>query len=217
VYFVKGRSAARRGLAAEWLCARLAEQFELPIAPYKLATVPDELIQANPTFLADLGEGDVFASRRVQAVEFTVQHCELVPDKLRRDVLAFDWWIHHGDRMLTGQGGNPNLLWEPAANPGLVVIDHNLAFDPSFSAADFSRFHVFADDIPLMFSDFLVTKEYERRFSAALGIWDEACKSLPASWSFVDPERTVRTENFVADFRQILDRLGTPGFWQLPV
>ena len=44
VYFVKGRSATRRGLINEWLCANLADAFGLPIAPFALAEVPQELI-----------------------------------------------------------------------------------------------------------------------------------------------------------------------------
>ena len=49
VYFVKGRSATRRGLINEWLCANLAEAFGLPIAPFALAEVPQELIEADLT------------------------------------------------------------------------------------------------------------------------------------------------------------------------
>ena len=45
VYFVKGRSATRRGLVNEWLCANLAQAFGLPIAPFALAEVPQELIE----------------------------------------------------------------------------------------------------------------------------------------------------------------------------
>lgn len=63
VYFVKGRSATRPGLIAEWLCARLAEHFGLPLPPYSIATVPEELIEADLTgWLHDLGVGEVFAS-----------------------------------------------------------------------------------------------------------------------------------------------------------
>ena len=41
VYFVKGPRATRRGLVAEWVCARLATELGLPIAPYAIAEVPD--------------------------------------------------------------------------------------------------------------------------------------------------------------------------------
>ena len=109
VYFIKGLSATRRGLIAEWLCARLAERFGLPIAPFAVATVPEELIEADLTgWLRDLGAGEVFASRRVNAVELTQAHRQMIPDDLQWDVIAFDWWVHNGDRNLTAWGGNPN-------------------------------------------------------------------------------------------------------------
>ncbi len=217
VYFVKGRSANRPDLIAEWLGARLAEQFGLPLAPFSIATVPVELIEADLTgWLHDLGVGEVFASRRINAVELTEVHLELVPATVRRDVIAFDWWVRNGDRNLTVAGGNPNLLWNPEGEGSLVVIDHNLAFDQDFSADDFLKVHVFADDIPVMFSDFLVRDAYTERFHAALGIWDEACHNVPESWSFVDPERTIPIEFSLTETRALLDRAFSQTFWQLP-
>jgi hypothetical protein len=217
VYFVKGRSATRPGLIAEWLCARLAEHFGLPLPPYSIATVPEELIEADLTgWLHDLGVGEVFASQRINAVELTEVHRELVPAAVRRDVIAFDWWVRNGDRNLTVAGGNPNLLWNPEGEGSLVVIDHNLAFDPDFSADDFLKVHVFADDIPAMFSDFLARDAYAERFRAALGIWDEACDNVPESWGFVDPERTIPVEFSLMETRALLDRAFSETFWQLP-
>jgi len=217
VYFVKGRSATRPGLIAEWLCARLAVAFGLPIAPYEIATVPEELIAADLTGkLRDLGSGEVFASRRVNAVELTEAHRGKVPEVVRRDVIAFDWWVHNGDRNLTALGGNPNLLWNPSDAGALVVIDHNLAFDPEFSAEDFVNLHVFAADIPVMFSDFLLRDLYKDRFMQALGIWEDVCATLPASWGFVDPELTIPVEFSSAQVRALLDRAFTADFWHLP-
>jgi hypothetical protein len=217
VYFVKGRSATRPGLIAEWLCARLGERFGLPIAPYAIASVPDELIEADLTgWLRDLGPGEAFASRRVNAVELNDVHRERVPLEVRRDVIAFDWWVRNGDRNLTPMGGNPNLLWNPEDGGALVVIDHNLAFDAAFSERDFLKLHVFADDIPAMFSDFLVREAYTARFAAALGIWDEACHNVPASWWFIDPERTIPVDFPLAKAKELLDRALIDTFWQLP-
>lgn len=217
VYFVKGRSATRRGLIAEWLCARLGEAFGLPIAPYAIAHVPEELIEADLTgWLRDLGAGNVFASRRVNAVELTEAHRRLVPEAQRRDVIAFDWWVHNGDRNLTALSGNSNLLWNPADGGSLVVIDHNLAFDPEFSAADFVELHVFSDDISLMFSDFLLRDVYTARFANALGIWEEACHNLPESWMFIDPEQTIPVEFPFAQIKELLNRALSETFWSLP-
>ena len=217
VYFVKGRSATRPGLVTEWLCARLAEQFGLPIAPYAIAMVPKELIEADLSgWLRDLGAGEVFASRRVNALELNDVHRELVPVVLRRDVIAFDWWVRNGDRNLTPMGGNPNLLWNPEDGGSLVVIDHNLAFDPDFSEQEFLKLHVFADDISTMFSDFIVRDAYKVRFAGALGIWAEACDNVPESWGFVDPEQTIPVSFHLTAVMDLLDRAFTDAFWQLP-
>lgn len=217
VYFVKGHSATRVGQIAEWLCARLAERFGLPIAPYAIATVPEELFEADLTgWLRDLGPGEVFASRRVEAVELTEAHRALVPLALRRDVLAFDWWIRNGDRNLTELGGNPNLLWNLDGAGSLIVIDHNLAFDPAFSAKDFADLHVFSDDIPLMFSDFILRENVIERFAQALGIWEEVCHNLPTSWKFADAEQLTPIEFPFAQVRALLDRAFTDTFWLLP-
>lgn len=215
VYFVKGRSATRAGLIAEWLCARLGERFGLPVAPYGIADVPVELIEADLTgWLRDLGSGEVFASQRIHAVELTEEHREFIPQEERRDVVAFDWWVRNGDRNLTAFGGNPNLLWNPAGDGSLVVIDHNLAFDPDFSAADFLRLHVFADDIPAMFSDFLARQSYAARFREALAVWDEACENLPVAWGFVDPEQTIPVDFPLANIKALLERAFQDTFWQ---
>lgn len=217
VYFVKGRSATRRGLVAEWLCAEIAHQLGLPIAPYEIAIVPEELIEADLTgWLNELGTGSVFASRRVAAVELTDVHRDGVPLELRRDVLAFDWWVRNADRSLSAIGGNPNLLWEPAGEGRLVIIDHNLAFDPAFSADVFVETHVFADEIPSLFSDYVARQALEERFRMALLAWDAACAKLPIDWKFVDPEQTVPVDFAVSDFRDLLERAAMASFWELP-
>lgn len=216
VYFVKGRSATRRGLVAEWLCAEMASQLGLPVAPYAIGTVPEELISADLSgWLGELGAGAVFASRRVQAVELTDVHRDEVDRELRRDVLAFDWWIRNGDRSLTTSGGNPNLLWNPAGDGSLVVIDHNLAFDASFSAEDFADTHVFSDELPSLFSDFVARQAYVERFRRALFAWESSCAKLPTDWSYIDPERTIPVAFDVADFRVVLDRATEASFWDL--
>lgn len=216
VYFVKGRSATRQGLVSEWLCAEMAAQLGLPIAPYAIATVPEELIAADLSgWLGELGSGAVFASRRIQAVELTEVHRDQIAPELRRDVLAFDWWVRNGDRTLTTSGGNPNLLWNPAGDGSLVVIDHNLAFDPSFSAGEFADTHVFSDELPALFSDFVARQEYVERFQRALRAWGPACVKLPADWRYIDAERTIPVTFDIADLRAVLDRASQASFWEL--
>ena len=203
VYFVKGRSANRQGLINEWLCANLAKAFGLPIAPFELAEVPQELIEAGLTgWLKDLGGGAVFASRKVMGQELAASQVPRIPALVRRDVLVFDWWVRNNDRHLTAQGGNVNLLWQPGqlarnddhekvAEGGIAVIDHNLALDMEFSASYFCQSHVFAGDLPETFSDFLLRQAFSQRLQQALKVWDSAWDNLPPAWGFVDEEQTV--------------------------
>lgn len=222
VYFVKGRSATRRGLINEWQCANLAQAFGLPIAPFAIADVPQELMDADLTgWLKDLGAGPVFASRKVMGQELTASQVQHIPLAVRRDVLVFDWWVRNDDRHLTALGGNVNLLWQPGAQidsaaNGLVVIDHNLALDDDFSAQAFCQTHVFADDLADTFSDFVLRQTYGNRFQQALEVWEHAWNNLPSAWNFVDLEQTVPYAYPMAEVVAMLDLAQSPDFWNLP-
>ena len=228
VYFVKGRSATRQGLIHEWLCGHLARALGLPIPPFAAVDVSQELMAADLSgWLADLGEGPAFASRKVLGQELSVAQVSDIPTALRRDVLLFDWWVRNGDRCLTARGGNVNLLWQPGGDTrdeddvrlgggGLAVIGHNLAFDQEFSAAGFCLTHVFAADIAQTFSDFVLRSTYIHRLSAALPELDAAWNNLPPAWQFVDVEQTIPTGYPKAAVWALLQRLETPDFWNLP-
>lgn len=185
-YYVKGAGAGRRSLICEWVAAQLASAFGLPVAGYALAEVPEQLvaIKVRPD-IADLGAGLVFASRRLlNAQELTPTTRALVPDRLALDVLAFDWWLHNEDRHLTAHGGNPNLLWDVAANE-LAVIDHNQAFDPDFDAQRFLESHVFADRWNDVFSDHDLRGQYQTRMVNVLERLPAIHASIPESWWWV--------------------------------
>jgi hypothetical protein len=110
VYFVKGRSATRKGLIHEWLCGHLAQALGLPIAPFAIAHVPSELMAADFSgWMGELGEGAAFASRKVLGQELAMAQVADIDVALRRDVLVFDWWVRNADRSLTMHGGNVNL------------------------------------------------------------------------------------------------------------
>lgn len=229
VYFVKGRSATRRGLVNEWLCANLAQAFGLPIAPFALAQVPQELIEADLTgWLRDLGGGTVFASRKIMGQELAASQVASIPLQLRRDVLVFDWWVRNNDRNLTAQGGNVNLLWLPGqlgrndddqkvAEGGVAVIDHNLALDADFSALDFCQGHVFAGDLPDTFSDFLLRQAFSQRLRQALEVWGDAWNNLPLAWGFIDEEQTMPSNYPAAEVQAMLNSIESADFWNLPV
>ena len=116
IYFVKGVGAGRRSLICEWIAGSLGLALGLPLAPFEIVEVPEELIEFGTGLdldLSELGHGPAFGSRRREVMELTASAVPEVPEPLQQDVLAFDWWIRNGDRLLTERGGNPNLFWAP--------------------------------------------------------------------------------------------------------
>jgi hypothetical protein len=213
LYFVKGRSAGPRSLICEWLGGHLAKAFGLPVPDFAVASASAGLLDMHPEG-RDLGLGPLFASRQVRhAQELSIAHLGEVPEELQRDVLVFDWWINNGDRTLTTRSGNPNLLWDTDRRQ-LVVIDHNLAFEPGFDDRSFSETHVFAGQIPLIDQDLVEPLRLRDRCREALDVWDEACKTVPPEWSHVDAERTVATDFDRVSARALLDRYETEHFWR---
>lgn len=119
--------------------------------------------------------------------EITIAAAAEVPEALRRDILLFDWWIKNGDRNLSARGGNPNLFWEPDDRE-LVVIDHNVAFDTDLIFYNFIQYHIFKDESPDVFGDFVRRHEYTERLSSALGRWEAICADIPPEWLSLDAE-----------------------------
>lgn len=214
LYFVKGRGAGHRGLLSEWLTGHLAKAFGLPVPEFAVAHAPQGLVDLHPEG-RDLGWTPLFASQRAAfAQDLTVSQRNSVLTALRRDVLVFDWWVRNGDRTLTALGGNPNLLWV-AGDRGLVVIDHNLAFDLEFDAAQFAENHAFSDQIPFVFQDLVEPLGYAARFQRALAVWPDACNNAPKAWWFVDEEQTVPTDFDPVAALAMLNRCTTQEFWRL--
>lgn len=217
VYFVKGRYAGVRSLVCEWLAGSLAKAFGLPIAPFTILDVPEQLVRlgyAAGEPLSDLGAGAVFGSQRCEFSELTMISAELVPPQTRADVAVFDWWVHNEDRTLSAHGGNPNLFWE-AGNSKLWVVDHNLAFDPDFSRERFLDHHVFADALRDVAGDFVARKLYADRLSAALTGWRSTVAALPTMWQTIDPEQSIPLDFDFAAVRTQLERCISDIFWNL--
>lgn len=216
VYFVKGRGAGRRSQICEWVVGQLAQRLDLPIAPFEIVEVPEELICLDLSGeLQDLGIGLAFGSRKLNVVELSVSHLEYVPSDVQRDVLAFDWWVHNADRTLTELGGNPNLFWDIETQE-LVVIDHNQAFDDAFSPADFVESHAFSSQWRLLVSDWVYRQHLTVRFAAAMADWTAICNTVPPEWWFLDAEQTVPTSLDLRAIYQLLMRFQSQNFWDLP-
>ena len=215
VYFVKGRSAGRRSLICEWIAGSLAVALNLPIAPFALVNVPEELIElASRDDLNDLGAGVAFGSCRHSIVELMVSHVIQIPDEVQRDVLMFDWWIKNGDRTQTESGGNPNLFWDVERDQ-LVVLDHNQAFDANFDPGLFEALHPFRAHMNGVFSDLVDRDHYATRFETAMATWDAICDTIPPEWWYVDSECTIPVTFDREALKQSLLDCRNNAFWAI--
>jgi len=210
-YYVKSVGAGWRSLVCEWVAGRLASAFGLPIPPIEQVKVHEGL--ASAVRLGgdrDLCEGLAFGSKIAPNVrEFEPALLAQCAPAFRRDLVAFDWWVHNADRTLGVLSGNPNLLWDTqTALP--IVIDHNLAFDLQFNAPLFLETHVFRQDFVDLTADLIMRAEYEQRFSTLVPLLNEIWLELPQNWIETE-EQSLR---FVkSDFFLLLDRVHQPHFW----
>jgi len=212
-YFVKGLDAGRRSQICEWVAGHLAVLLGLPIAPFAIVEVPEELLELDSGLdLSGLGVGPVFASRERQVTELTVAVIDQVPDSLQQDVLIFDWWVKNADRCLGEKGGNPNLFWEPS-NSELVVIDHNQAFDFDAAGDDFYDYHVFNCQSRAFFSDFFRRTEYYDKFHSALESWSQILTEIPDTWWHVGAEMTVPVDFDADAVYELLKSFERDDFW----
>jgi hypothetical protein len=183
-YFVKGHGAGRRALISEWLAGHLGLRLGLPIPAFVQATIPAEFRFSARDDILDLGAGTVgFGSQLVPNVdELSFLFIEQIDPKLRAKILLFDWWVCNGDRTLSPDGGNPNLLWLPREQR-LHVIDHNLAFDD----ADLGGFwdeHIFRASKSEWTTGF--RKEMTRTMTAAAVSVSQWWREMPEGWTEVD-------------------------------
>ena len=216
IYFVKGIGATRRGQICEWIAGKLGLALGIPIAPFEIVEVPEELLELDFGLdLRDLGAGPAFGSLREEVMELTASLALEVPVPIQQDVLVFDWWIRNSDRLLTEKGGNPNLFWEPGSGE-LVVIDHNQAFDPDFGPMEFVKYHVFRYQRRNVFGDMLRCVEYTQRLSSALDDWHEICRSLPEAWMYNDLEMTIPVDFDLDATYELLKRYERDDFWNTP-
>lgn len=214
--FVKSiGSAGRLSLCNEWIAGRLAQALQLQIPPFQILWVSDTLVQGSLfDGIQELGSGSVFGSQKIEhAQEFTLGHQGKTSRELAQKVLLFDWWIQNGDRSLTQDGGNSNLLWSPGRDP-LYIIDHNLAFDTRLDPALFWATHVFS------YARKFWDDAWSHRINGVLTqltqqldqIWDE----IPESWRFLDSAQSWAVEPGLAEVASILKRvhLRPDEFWR---
>ncbi len=184
-YVVKGNFAGRKALIAEWVANRLGKLLGLPIPDFAQLQLDPLLLEYSVKSLeiGHLGRGILFGSRReLNLVE--LRHADLprIDLNLKARVLAFDWWVANSDRVFIEGAGNPNLLWAEEAQR-LVVIDHNLAFDPSLMAG-FWTDHAFREARQVWSTAFCegLGKEFKLALAHLSAIWNE----MPEEWTEVE-------------------------------
>jgi len=213
-YYVKGIGAGRRSLICEWMAGALAIKFGLDVPDMQIAYVPEGLADLHPEG-RDLGSGPVFASQAERNLsEIVFSQLGRVPQQVRRDVVAFDWWTRNADRTMSALGGNPNLLWD-AASDRLVVIDHDQALDPDFDCDTFLATHIFRDDLQELRTDLAVMADYSARMKTALEAWNDSWSRIPDEWLFNDIEQTVPVEFDPVASKELLARCKTEDLWRL--
>lgn len=211
-YYTKGYQVERIDQAKEWICANLAQRFGLPIAKFALVEVNEGLYQVTKNKdLRDLGYGICFGSQEVEHAAWLEpnKNIEMVSDSTRADILVFDWWIKNLDRT----PNNPNLLWVPGEQR-VVVIDHNLAFDPEATEDAFFQSHIFRGEKERIFGDLFVRQEYEAKMAVALEGFQSAVDVIDKVWQWEDLEES---RPFTLDSQALLATLEeykTPEFWR---
>lgn len=212
LYFVKGKGAGKKSLIAEYVCGCLAKIFGLPIADFAIADVSNTLISVTPIEdIYDLAAGLAFASKAVMSVqEIKIQQLVKLDKQLKKDILVFDWWVHNGDRTLSENGGNPNLLWDND-NKRLVVIDFNVAFEPDFDSASFLENHIFAEFFSEIAEDMLERQRYEDRLIQAIEALPVICDNVPPEWWGIDDGTPSMLQRDTIE--EILQRFRRNDFW----
>jgi hypothetical protein len=209
-YIVKGKRAGRRALIAEWVANRLGHLLHLPIPPFALMELDPAIAAFSVNFekVDHLGTGPLFGSLRIpNVVELRHSDLALVDESLRARVLAFDWWIANSDRVFIEGGGNPNLLWSEDTRE-LIVIDHNLAFDPSLMKKFWTE-HAFRDDCSLWTEGFRnqLNSDFRTAISNLRAVWAE----LPDDWTEIEGELTFEgIESLLWRFERDADTFWKP-------
>lgn len=178
LYYVKGQNAPSSARCREWIVGNLAKAFGLPVPPFCLVNVSPELLAETRSEWQNIGSGVAFASTKEEGIQwFELGFVDSVEQKLRQDLVMFDWWVRNQDR----EENNTNLLWR-GISKSLLVIDFDASFEPSFFPTFFQSYHVFAKDWAVVSSDCLLRVDYEKRFSEALAVLELACDNLPSGW-----------------------------------
>lgn len=208
-YIVKGRHSGRKSQICELLAWHMASVFGLPVPPYKLLEMGEDLYEELPFPLRGIGKGVAFGSLEVAGARWCEQNdLGYAKEQFRRDLLVFDYWVRNEDRCLH----NTNLLFNDG-DKSFSVIDHNRIFEFDTSELSLLEDHVFAGEREAIRGDLILHAQYGERLSNALQAWHEACDNLPPEWMWANDERDVPVDFDMQAAYDSLLRFESLGFW----
>lgn len=215
LYYVKGKGAGYPSLIKEWIAGQLAKSLNLPIPTFGIVYVPQELYEiGRKSGLQSLGYGPLFGSREIaNANEMSFRNLESLSIELKRDIVAFDWWIMNGDPTLTDAGGNPNIIWSETTHEP-YIIDHNLAFDDAVTLNSQLESHMFADALSGICKDSSLQVHYNSQFQGALSHLPRIVDDIPERWLYVDDEESIEIELTIESVETKLKRCNQNTFWE---
>jgi len=206
LYVLKGRSAQARGCIAEVVAAALGRAFSLPIPSFALADVPLPLVEAMPEARSSLGHGVAFASQYVDGLQpLSISAMGPSWEHTLARVFLFDHWIMNEDRTGTEHGGNPNLFFR-SERQDVVVIDHNLAFDPTYNPENNVKLHICREFWHQTSQDMLQLTILKSEMLEVLGSLESVFECLPAEWIDMEPA-------FIPKIEETLHRCERDQFW----
>ncbi|MGL5949115.1 MAG: HipA family kinase [Aeromonas sp.] len=203
-------------LIAEWICGHLAHCFGLPVPPCKLVIGLPKLLHQAGERCNQPNDSVGFASQfQRSANTLTIEQARTLPAQLKTDILVFDAWIKNGDRTLSDQGGNVNLLADFMSERGLWVFDHNQALNPNQDLAVLATHHVFSGaNAGLSLDDLVLRAEYEAKMEYCLTQLPQVIAELPQSWRDEANERQSDGQDVIEHIvLPLLARYNAPNFW----
>lgn len=210
LYYVKGLCCGRKSQVAEWVCAHLARQLGLPFPEFHLVDIPEELYEYLPSQQREIGYGPAFATVQVDRSRwFDNTSVRSVEPELATKVLLFDYWIQNMDRYIE----NTNVLVK-ADDQSIVLIDHNLAFDPDFDTETFFELHIFGTFRSYWTENLVNQAHYKSILIAAQARLDRILAHVPKEWHWSNMEQDIPADLDTGSISTILDRQLLPEFWR---
>lgn len=212
MYYVKQQKECR---VKEWLAANLAMKWGLPIAPFSLVRLEEDLldeIDSKHKGPCGLKPGVFFGSKHVDNCRW-VEHNDLekiISDNdFRQNLLIFDCWIQNQDRT----SGNTNLIFNEKEQK-TFVIDHNQAFDDCFCMDSFFNNHVFGCEWEKIKQDFFILPQLQEKMRSAFSIFDEAVNKIPDDWHWFNDEHDIPLLLNLEKIKKSLEEKCNAEFWR---